>query len=98
MNTTTIRTKAARPVPSAERSRARERTASNQLTGARSTYEPILRSSQAGGLCALMDELRRLGTLRPNHRTAVAGCSSVRLEQSPRPPRNDRDLIETAPL
>jgi hypothetical protein len=46
------------------------------MTASRGVYDPILRASQAGGLCALMDELRRLGALGPGHRGGVGEVSA----------------------
>lgn len=74
----------ARPVPSPERSIASEQSlggCGGGLATARPTYEPILRASQARGLCALMDELRGLGALRANQ--SAQGCESFRVEPAP---------------
>lgn len=64
----TIRTITARSVPSPGRPIVNVQGLDgwgDGLAAARPTYEPILRASQAGGLCAPMDELRRLGALGP---------------------------------
>lgn len=63
------------PVRAVPPSRARpvESAGTPRVASARPTYEPILRASQAGGLCALMDELRRLGALGPAQREKARG-------------------------
>lgn len=68
MNAMTTRTTATRSVPvppSGAWPDTGTRTSRAGFAAARTTFEPILRASQAGGLCALMDELRRLGALGP---------------------------------